>query len=72
MEESSNEVRHIGNDGHIIIELLCQADSLLREELRTLGDGKTSLEIRPLFEAQLNISRAIEALYDRVSYRYTF
>ena len=71
-EEASYELQHIRNNGHNIIELLSQADGLLREELRTKCDDKADLETRLLLEAQLNVSRAIEALHDRALSDYTF
>ena len=67
MRKASDNIRESRRDGCSIIELLCQADSLLRDELRIQLYNDNNLEIGFLLEAQLNISRAIEALYDRAS-----
>jgi hypothetical protein len=71
MEIGDNE-NHGNNNGHNIIELLCQADGLLRDELKTKCDEGRSLDIQYLLEARLNVSRALEALYDRTSDNCTF
>jgi hypothetical protein len=60
------------NDGHRIIELLTRAEVLLRDELREQCNNSRSLDLQFLLEAQLNVSRALEALYDRVSNHCTF
>ena len=70
MEEASNQHRQGRGDGQLIVELLCQADTLLRDELRTYLDNGSSPEIIFLLDAQLNISRAIEALYDGRLYKH--
>ena len=67
MVEANNDFRRSKSEGHQIIELLCQADSMLRAKLRMQCDNDSSLDIRFLLEAQVNTSRAIEALYDWVS-----
>ncbi len=70
MEEARDHVKQSRGNGYHIVELLCQADSLLRDEMKMQCYGDNSLEIRFLLEAQLNISRAIEALYDRASHKH--
>jgi hypothetical protein len=59
-------------DGQRIIELLTQAEILIREELRGQCNIGHRLDLQFLLEAQLNVSRALEALYDRASDNCTF
>jgi hypothetical protein len=59
-------------DGHRIIELLTEAEILLRQELQEHCNNNRSLDLQFLLEAQLNVSRALEALYDRASDDCTF
>ena len=66
MPEAYNTTDH-KKDGHLIIELLCRADGLLRDELREIFTNGHRREFQFLLEAQLNISRAIEAMYDRAA-----
>ena len=58
------------DNGFNIIEMLYRAEGLIRDELKKQLENSTSLEVRILLEAQLNIYRAIDALYDRESYKY--
>ncbi len=60
------------SDGHRIIALLTKAEILLRDELRDYCSNGRSLDLQFLLEAQLNVSRALEALYDRTSDNCTF
>jgi hypothetical protein len=71
-EETGKNLNLNRNDGHRIIELLIRAETLLREELREQCNRSRSLDLQFLLEAQLNVSRALEALYDRASNHYTF
>lgn len=71
MEDNNNNVNQESNsNGFNIIEILYRAEGLIRDELRKQLENSTSLEVRILLEAQLNIYRAIDALYDRESYKY--
>jgi hypothetical protein len=54
-------------DGQQIIELLTQAECLIREELKQYCSNGQHLHLQFLLEAQLNVSRALEAMYDRAS-----
>ena len=72
IEETGKNLDLNKKDGHQIIELLTQAESLLRDELREHCNNSRSLDLQFLLEAQLNVSRALEALYDRASDNYTF
>jgi hypothetical protein len=72
VEETGKTLNLNPKDGHQIIELLTQADGLLREEMKQHCYNGRSLDLQFLLEAQLNISRALEALYDRASDNYTF
>ena len=58
------------DNGFNIIEMLYRVEGLIRDELKKQLENSTSLEVRILLEAQLNIYRAIDALYDRESYKY--
>lgn len=71
-EETGKNLDLSQKDGHQIIELLTQAECLLRDELRQHCNNGHSLDLQFLLEAQLNVSRALEALYDRASDNYTF
>jgi|GEM_PF-3517191 len=61
-----------GTDGQRIIALLTKAEMLLRDELREHCNNGRSLDLQFLLEAQLNVSRALDALYDRASDNCTF
>jgi hypothetical protein len=67
MPEITSSPNYVKRDGRHIIELLCQADHLLRNELREIFSNGHQFDFQFLLEAQLNISKAIEALYDRAS-----
>jgi ribosome-binding factor A len=71
-EETGKTLGLNQKDGHRIIELLTQAEGLLRAELREHCNNGRSLDLQFLLEAQLNVSRALEAMYDRASDNYTF
>jgi hypothetical protein len=71
-EETGKTLDLNEKDGHQIIDLLTQAESLLRAELKQRCNDGRSLDLQFLLEAQLNVSRALEALYDRASDSYTF
>jgi hypothetical protein len=71
-EETGKTLDLNQKDGQHIIELLTQAESLLRAELKHQCKDGRSLDLQFLLEAQLNVSRALEALYDRASDNYTF
>jgi hypothetical protein len=71
-EETGRNLNVNDNDGHRIIELLTQAEVLLRDELREHCNNGRSLDLQFLLEAQLNVSRALEALYDKASDNCTF
>jgi len=71
-EETGKTLDLNQKDGQQIIELLTQAEVLLRAELKQHCNDGRSLDLQFLLEAQLNISRALEALYDRASDNYTF
>jgi hypothetical protein len=71
-EETGNNLNVDQRDGQRIIELLTQAEILLRDELRGHCNDGRSLDLQFLLEAQLNVSRALEALYDRATDDYTF
>jgi hypothetical protein len=58
-------------DGNHIVELLCEVDSLVRDELEMAYKNKYTLEMQYLLEARLNINKAIEAIYDKISHNYT-
>jgi hypothetical protein len=71
MEDNNSNVDQESNsNGFNIIEILYRAEGLIRDELKKQLENSTSLEVRVLLEAQLNIYRAIDALYDRESYKY--
>ncbi len=72
MEETGKDLDLNGRDGHQIIELLTRAECLLRDELRQHCNDGRSLDLQFLLEAQLNVSRALEAMFDRASGSYTF
>jgi len=57
-------------DGNHIVELLCEVDSLVRDELEMACKNKYTLEMQYLLEARLNINKAIEAIYDKISHNY--
>jgi hypothetical protein len=69
MEEGSEGIARSNGDEYPIIEVLCQADSLLTDKLRIESCKEYGPEVKYLLEAQLNISRAIEALYDRLLHK---
>jgi hypothetical protein len=71
-EETEKNLDFNQNDGHQIIELLTQAEILIRDEIRGQCNNGRSLDLQFLLEAQLNVSRALEALYDRATHDYTF
>ena len=71
-EETGSSLELNKKDGQQIIELLTQAESLLRAELRQHCQEGRALDLQFLQEAQLNVSRALEAMYDRASEFYTF
>jgi ribosome-binding factor A len=71
-EETGKTLDLNEKDGQQIIELLVQAEGLLRAELKQHCHQGRSLDLQFLLEAQLNVSRALEALYDRASCNYTF
>jgi hypothetical protein len=71
-EETGRTLDLDQKDGQHIIELLTQAESLLRAELKQHCNNGRNLDLQFLLEAQLNVSRALEALYDRASDNYTF
>ena len=58
------------NDGNYIVELLYEVDSLLRDELEMVYKNNHTLEMQYLLEARLNINKAIEAIYDKMSHNY--
>jgi hypothetical protein len=72
IEETGKNLDLTHKDGQQIIELLTQAESLLRAELKQHCNNGRSLDLQFLLEAQLNVSRALEALYDKASDSYTF
>jgi ribosome-binding factor A len=71
-EETGKELDLTHQDGHQIIELLTKAECLLRDELRQHCNNGRSVDLQFLLEAQLNVSRALEAMYDRATDNYTF
>ncbi len=71
-EETGRTLDLNQKDGQQIIELLTQAEGLLRAELKQQCNNGRSLDLQFLLEAQLNVSRALEAMYDRASENYTF
>jgi hypothetical protein len=71
-EDTGKDLNVDRNDGHRIIELLTEAEILLKEELWEHCNNNRSLDLQLLLEAQLNVSRALEALYDRASDDCTF
>ncbi len=71
-EETGKALGLNPKDGQQIIELLTRAEGLLRAELKQQCNDGRSLDLQFLLEAQLNVSRALEALYDRASDNYTF
>jgi hypothetical protein len=71
-EETGKTLDLNQKDGQQIIELLTQAEGLLKAELKQHCNDGRSLDLEFLLEAQLNVSRALEALYDRASDNYTF
>lgn len=71
-EETGKNLNVNQSDGQRIIELLTQAEILLKDELRGHCNNGRSLDLQFLLEAQLNVSRALEALYDRASDNCTF
>jgi ribosome-binding factor A len=58
------------SDGNHIVELLCEVDSLVRDELEKAFKNKYTPEMQYLLEARLNINKAIEAIYDKISHNY--
>jgi hypothetical protein len=72
VEETGKNLDRDQNDGHRIVELLTQAEVLIRDEIRSLCKNDRSLDLQFLLEAQLNVSRALEALYDRATDDCTF
>jgi len=58
------------SDGNHIVELLCEVDSLVRDELETACKNRYTPEMQYLLEARLNINKAIEAIYDKISHNY--
>lgn len=71
-EETGKTLDLNEKDGQQIIELLTQAEGLLRAELKQHCRTGRNLDLQFLLEAQMNVSRALEALYDRASDNYTF
>ena len=71
-EETGKTLDLNQKDGQQIIELLTRAEGLLRAELKQHCNSGHSLDLQFLHEAQLNVSRALEAMYDRASENYTF
>jgi hypothetical protein len=71
-EETGENLDVNQRDGQRIIELLTEAEILIRDELRGHCNKGRSLDLQFLLEAQLNVSRALEALYDRASDNCTF
>jgi hypothetical protein len=69
MNETPHSISH-GNDGHHIIELLCEVDSLIRDELKNACEQNCTPEIQYLLVARLNVNQAIEAIYDKASHNY--
>ena len=67
MPDTDDSQNNGKRDGRSVIELLCQADNLIRKELREIFSNGHQFDFQFLLEAQLNISKAIEALYDRAS-----
>ena len=64
MKEVSSQVREPEDNGNVF-ELLDKAQVMLRHELlRQCDNGNDRNKITCLLEAQVNIDRAIEALYD--------
>jgi ribosome-binding factor A len=73
MAEETGKILELNEkDGQQIIELLTRAEGLLRAELKQHCNTGRNLDLQFLLEAQLNVSRALEALYDRASDNYTF
>jgi ribosome-binding factor A len=72
VEETGKTLDLSPQDGQQIIELLTQAEGLLRQEMKQHCNDGRSLDLQFLLEAQLNVSRALEALYDKASDHYTF
>jgi ribosome-binding factor A len=73
MAEETGKILELNEkDGQQIIELLTQAEGLLRAELKQHCNTGRNLDLQFLLEAQLNVSRALEAMYDRASDNYTF
>jgi hypothetical protein len=72
IEETGRNLNIDDSDGHRIIALLTKAEMLLRDELREQCNNGRSLDLQFLLEAQLNVSRALDALYDRASDNCTF
>jgi len=71
-EETGRTLDLNQKDGQQIIELLTQAERLLRAELKQHCNNGRNLDLQFLQEAQLNVSRALEAMYDRASENFTF
>lgn len=64
MKEVSSQVRET-EDGRNVFELLDKAQEMLRHELlRQCDNGNNRYKITCVLEAQVNIDRAIEALFD--------
>jgi len=72
VEETGKTLDLNQKDGQQIINLLTQAECLLRAEMKQHCNDGRSLDLQFLLEAQLNVSRALEAMYDRASENYTF
>jgi hypothetical protein len=71
-EETGKNLDGNQNDGCRIIELLTQAEILIRDEIRGQCKNDRRLDLQFLLEAQLNVSRALEALYERATDDCTF
>ena len=69
MEEGIEGIARSNDDEYPVIEVLRQADNLLKDKLRIEFCEEYGPEIKYLIEAQLNVSRAIEALYDRLLHK---
>ena len=64
MKEVSSQVRET-EDGYNVFELLDKAQKILRYELlRQSDNGNNRHKITCILEAQVNIAKAIEALFD--------
>lgn len=61
---------YLNGDGNHIVALLCEVDSLVRDELEMAYKNKYIPDMQYLLEARLNINKAIEAIYDKISHSY--